>query len=51
MSERCPSCGGDASDNWFDRSICPEPCDSMHTRCVKCGVALDGCEFDDADSD
>lgn len=44
--DRCWNCGGDAGDNWFDRSICPSPCDSMHTRCVKCGVALDHCPFD-----
>lgn len=43
--DRCPSCGGDAGDNWFDRSLCP--CDDiMHTRCSNCGAALDGCEFE-----
>lgn len=47
MTDACPSCGGDAGDNWFDRSICP--CDdTMHTRCVKCGHALDGCKFEQA---
>lgn len=46
MSERCPNCGGDAGDNYFDRSICP--CDdAMHTRCVTCNHALDGCSFDE----
>jgi hypothetical protein len=39
-SEHCPCCGGDASYNWFDRSICP--CGWMHTRCNECGAALDG---------
>jgi hypothetical protein len=43
--ERCPGCGGDAADNWFDRSLCP-CADVMHTRCVGCGAALDGCEFE-----
>lgn len=42
----CPSCGGDGHDNWFDRSICPDPCDSMHTRCENCGAALDYCPFE-----
>lgn len=45
--ERCPVCGGHGGDNWFDRSFCPEPCGSMHTRCVPCGAALDGCPFED----
>lgn len=46
--ERCPGCGGDASDNWFDRSRCPcEPgIGTMHTRCVNCGYALDGCSVE-----
>lgn len=44
-AECCPQCGGDASDNWFDRSLCP--CDDiMHTRCRNCGAALDSCSFD-----
>jgi hypothetical protein len=32
-------------ETWFDRSICPEPCDSMHNRCVACGKVADalGC--------
>jgi hypothetical protein len=37
----CPSCGGDAADNWFDRTLCTEG--DMHTRCKNCGFALDGC--------
>lgn len=24
-------------DGWFDRSVCPEPCGSMHTICGDCG--------------
>lgn len=47
VDERCPSCGGDAGDNWFDRSLCPCE-DTMHTRCSNCGAALDGCSFDQA---
>lgn len=37
MSE-CEHKNGD----WFDRSICSEPCGSMHTRCTDCGAALSG---------
>lgn len=40
------SCGGPLSDNWFDRSICPTPCDTMHTRCTNCGAALEGCPLE-----
>lgn len=40
---KCPSCGGDAGDNWFDRTLCGPPCESMHTRCSNCGAALDPC--------
>lgn len=43
MNLHCLSCGGPANDNWFDREICPEPCDAMHMRCRRCGSALDGC--------
>jgi hypothetical protein len=32
-------------DTWFDRSFCPEPCGSMHDRCVECGCAP-GCYFE-----
>lgn len=28
-------------DSWFDRSLCPID-DWMHTRCIECGVPLDG---------
>lgn len=30
--------GGD-----FDRSVCPEPCNAMHTYCTVCGKRQDGC--------
>ena len=30
-------CQCEDSDHWFDRSICPEPCDSMHDICIECG--------------
>lgn len=43
----CPDCVADAGDNWFDRSICPEPCGSMHTRCAKCGGAYGACPFEE----
>lgn len=46
---RCPGCGGDAGDNWFDRSLCAEPCGSMHTRCRECGHSLDGCSWETED--
>lgn len=46
MNLLCPSCGGPAGDNWFDREICPEPCDKMHMRCRQCGAALDGCRHE-----
>jgi hypothetical protein len=42
VEEKCPNCGGDATDNWFDRSLCP-CANVMHTRCASCGAALDSC--------
>lgn len=30
-------CECEVSDHWFDRSICPEPCGSMHDVCIDCG--------------
>jgi len=27
-------------DTWFDRSMCAEPCGSMHDRCTQCGVVV-----------
>lgn len=51
MEDKCPRCGGDADDNWFDRSFCPCENDDMyggimHTRCTNCGYPLDGCKFE-----
>lgn len=31
------------TDHWFDRSICPEPCGSMHDICVECERIQHGC--------
>jgi hypothetical protein len=31
----------------FDRTVCPSPCDMMHTHCLDCGEALDRCYWDD----
>ena len=48
----CPECGADAGDNWFDRSLCPEPCGWMHTRCAACGHPYEECVLDrDVDED
>lgn len=38
---------GPGGDTWFDRSICPEPCGSMHTRCGACGGTLGVCWWDE----
>ena len=43
FDESCPHCGGDASDNHFDRSLCA--CDAMHTCCNNCGNPLDYCPY------
>ena len=40
--EPCPHCGGPGDDAWFDRSICPDPCDMMHDRCNNCGRDIHG---------
>ena len=37
--EDCEHEGG----SWFDRMICPEPCNTMHDRCQDCGQPLDAC--------
>jgi hypothetical protein len=34
------------TDEWFDRTICPEPCGSMHYYCTECGKRMDGCAHD-----
>lgn len=44
----CRACGGPGDRNWFDRSICQDPCGDMHTRCEACGAALDGCPHETA---
>lgn len=37
---------------YFDRTLCPEPCGTMHYRCKHCGDALDGgCELEGTDRD
>lgn len=36
-------CGHNPGSNWFDRTLCPEPCGKMHTCCRECGAILDGC--------
>jgi hypothetical protein len=33
---------GQDTDTWYDRSVCSEPCNSQHTRCVECGRPVDG---------
>ena len=43
--DTCRHCGGDASDNSFDRSICP--CGSMHTFHIPCGQPLDDCSCEE----
>lgn len=41
---KCPACGGNAGDNYFDRCLCfCAPDGVMHTRCRNCGCALDKC--------
>lgn len=37
-SAACPH-----EEEWFDRSICPEPCGSMHFYCVDCGQMIGDC--------
>ncbi len=33
-------------NEWFDRSICPEPCGSMHYYCTDCGMRMGRCALD-----
>ena len=35
-----------AGDAWLDRSVCAEPCNAMHLRCVACGAAIGGCPYE-----
>lgn len=39
----------DGGDVYYDRALCPGPCDAMHERCNVCHRAVDGCvhEHDD----
>ena len=30
----------------FDRTLCPEPCDTMHSFCATCGERQDPCAHD-----
>lgn len=39
----CEKCGKEAAP-YFDREVCPPPCDTMHDRCRDCGAVLDHCE-------
>jgi hypothetical protein len=43
----CPRCGKRV-ETWFDRSLCPEPCGSMHNRCTDCGNIVDHCPIESA---
>ena len=43
-----PACKHENGE-WFDRQICPEPCGSMHYRCVDCGeIVSKPCVLDEA---
>lgn len=33
---------------YFDRTVCPEPCGTMHSYCSACGIRQDGCVHDAA---
>lgn len=45
-----PECGCPNGDVWFDRTICPEPCDMMHNRCTVCGEIDGYCHWQDPDT-
>lgn len=32
-------------DSWFDRSVCPDPCGSMHDVCTNCGHVIGHCSW------
>ena len=50
VRSRAVICGcDDRADTWFDRSLCPEPCGAMHTRCINHGVVIDRCLLEDPD--
>lgn len=37
VDDEAVTCACGDSDDWFDRSICAEPCGSMHYVCTECG--------------
>lgn len=39
----CEDDGETFTDHWFDRTICPEPCGTMHDVCNECGFPKGGC--------
>ena len=38
-------------DEWFDRTICPEPCGMMHYYCTECGEPQDRCYWNELTSE
>lgn len=38
-------CSCKRRDSWFDRSICPDPCGSMHDVCINCGMVIGRCSW------
>lgn len=38
-------CDHGQATSWFDRELCPHPCNTMHMRCLECGEALEHCEL------
>ena len=34
-------------DTFFDRELCPHPCNTMHDRCRECGTPIDYCKLDE----
>lgn len=41
----CMTCGR-TDGYWFDRSVCAEPCGSMHDRCTNCGAVSGHCPLE-----
>lgn len=41
-------CGHNPENVWFSRSICPDPCGTMHYHCEECGAVADrnGCALE-----
>ena len=35
-----------SDDTWFDREMCPPPCDAMHERYACCGAPVEDCAHD-----